>query len=421
MHWLCSFGEDDYDIVADELIRRGADINAQAGTFPIYGRLENAGTEFVAGTPLHRAICRNKLRQVQKLLKLGADIHAPAGDDIDQTPIALAALLHYPYILEECLFSGNGSQSEKLLTPTGKSLLISAIAGGSINRVSIGRLIRHGPHSVERAIQTMSVLCEAGASDHLSNLPGMPGCTAIFYASRHQAHIVEWISQNGARADIDRPSKIPNDEGDNDEDNMLWPPAFEAILNGKSEVAQGLLDIGADAQARQSDQSPVTALYQCAETSFQDIAIAQELCKRAVRVDDGPPGHETPFQCSVRNGCYVLAQFLRDMGADVNVLSSNGLMWRSTREQTLLCLLARNNSPSSISGLQFLLDGTFEVNLLVEPSLNHTVFHILAMFDGDSQDGLTTTRALDHGIFAACRPSLVYINPGILSWVLGCG
>jgi ankyrin repeat protein len=396
MHWLCSFDEDDCDSVADELIRRGADINAQAGTFPIHGRLEYAETEFVAGTPLHRAICRNKLRQVQKLLKLGADIHAPAGGDLDQTPIALAALLHYPHILEECLSSGNGSLSEKLLTPTGKSLLIPAIAGGSINRVSIGRLIRHGVHGVERAIQTLSLLCEAGAFGHLSDLPGMPGCTAIFYASRRQAHIVEWIIQNGARADIDRPSKWPNTEvHEDDEDDMSWPPLFEAILYGKSEVAQKLLDVGADAQVRQNDISPVTALYQCAEASFQDIAIAQELYKRGVRVDDGPPGHETPFQCAVRNGCYILAQFLRDMGANVNALSSSGLMWRSTREQTLLCLLARNNSPSSISGLQFLLDGTSKVDILVEPSLNHTVFHILAMLDGDSQDGLSTTRALD--------------------------
>ncbi|KAJ9648632.1 hypothetical protein H2199_001487 [Coniosporium tulheliwenetii] len=283
LHWLCSFDDSDVEVVADKLIHHGADVNSQARPFPEHGRLEYAETDFVAGTPLHRAMCRNKLTAVRKLLTLGADLEAPALDD-------------------------------------------------------------------------------------------------------PEVYDLDFVSK-----------RFDNDENYDLDRSMRRPPLFEAVLYGKSANALKLLELGANARAGEDDELPLSALYQCALASFEDLTVAEELCGRGLGIDDGPPDYETPFVCAVRNGCYTLADFLRRKGANVNALSTRGLLWSSKRLQTLLGLLVLNNGPSSISGIKFLLDDqpTSRVDLTVQPTLNYTVFHVLAMLDGDSQDGLTTSRALE--------------------------
>jgi hypothetical protein len=162
-----------------------------------------------------------------------------------------------------------------------------------------------------------------------------------------------------------------------------------------------LLELGADATLGESEDLPTSALYQCVLASLEDLMLAEELCKRGLGVDDGPSDYETPFMFAVRNGCFKLADFLRSHGADVNALCSRGYMWSSTTRHTLLFMLLRNNRAPSLSGLSFLLEpkscasGTPIVNVVVEPELNHTVFHAIAMLKGDSLDSDTATKALD--------------------------
>jgi ankyrin repeat protein len=104
---------------------------------------------------------------------------------------------------------------------------------------------------------------------------------------------------------------------------------------------------------------------------------------------------------AVRNGCFKLAAFLRSHGADVNALCSRGYMWSSTTKHTQLLILLRNNRAPSLSRLSFLLEpescatGTPTVNVVVQPELNHTAFHAIAMLKGDSLDSDTATKALD--------------------------
>jgi ankyrin repeat protein len=163
LHWLCSFDDDDAEAVAENLVRHGADINAQENEFPVQGQLQYAETEFVAGTPIHRAICRGKLQAVRTLIRLGAKLDSPARQGIDDTPLALATLLQYPDILAECLSKYPSSESAvPLVTPGGRSLLIPAIQGGSLHRMTIGRLIRHGDQWKKRASNTLALLCEYG-------------------------------------------------------------------------------------------------------------------------------------------------------------------------------------------------------------------------------------------------------------------
>ena len=71
-------------------------------------------------------------------------------------------------------------------------------------------------------------------------------------------------------------------------------------------------------------------------------------------------------------------------------------MWKSSKPESLLSLLARNNGPPSISGLRFLLDSesVARCDFLAEPTRNHSVFHVFAQLTGDSLDTMTTERAL---------------------------
>ena len=243
--------------------------------------------EFVAGTPLYRAICRNNLPATLELLRLGANTNAAALDDDECTPIALAARLHYPESLKACL-SHNRNNAEnnenKLVTSRGKSLLIPAMRGGSVGYTTMGRLIRHGDRIKERAMQTLQVLLEAGVDRHLSDLPGEPGCTAMFYAASCQPHILEYLAQTAASADINRLSKR-YDPDEEDVEVMKRPPLFEAILCGKPANAPKLLELGADAIAVENAETQLSALYQCASASLEDIDVAVALLDRGLNVD----------------------------------------------------------------------------------------------------------------------------------------
>ncbi|KAH0533951.1 hypothetical protein FGG08_007433 [Glutinoglossum americanum] len=174
-HWLCSFDENDAQEAAAALVRAGADVKAQAGGYPDDGNLEYARTDYIAGTPPHRAIARNGPSAVEALLDLGADPDSPAGDDTGLTPFALAVLLHCPEIVTLFLSHMGHDPSRMLLPPSGKSILTCAMPGSTLYGATMGRLIRHGLHLVSRAEETVAILLKAGAASHLRDLPGIKG------------------------------------------------------------------------------------------------------------------------------------------------------------------------------------------------------------------------------------------------------
>jgi ankyrin repeat protein len=148
--------------------------------------------------------------------------------------------------------------------------------------------------------------------------------------------------------------------------------------------------------ATENSETKLSALYRCASASLEDTEVAMALLARGLGVDAGPSDYETPFQCAVRNDCYTLADFLRDQGAKVNALCRQGLFWISSKPESLLSLLARDNSPHSLSGLRFLLDpeSVIRCDFLAEPTRNHSAFHVIAQVIGDALDSMTTSRAL---------------------------
>ncbi|KAI9706668.1 MAG: hypothetical protein M1836_003677 [Candelina mexicana] len=414
LHWLCSFDDQDIEEVTMALLSRGADLEAQAEQFPPGdNRLNYSETEFVPGTPLHRAICRNKLQQTELLLRLGANVHAVSNEDADMSPLVLAVLLHYPDCVRACLLAPSLRVDQLLILPSGRSILTVALAGGSLHRLSIGRIIRHGNKREQRATETLDILLGTGISGHFHDLPGEQGRSTLQFAVRHPLVVVEWLLRHGCRCDLNRPymgqddatfvpHAVPYNEGSAATPNIEFrqagrPPLFEAIHFNRPEMVQLLLDNNAEPIAHQGQPEETTALYHAAYACFENLQVLRRIHCLGVPIDQRYQYQETAFQCAVRNGCFTLASFLRDNGADVNILANCGMMWSCRLPVTLLGQTAVQNSSSSISRLIFLLDDGApgdRVGVYVVPSLSHTVFHEMASLNGDSLDGLTISRAL---------------------------
>ena len=389
LHWLCSFDDEDIPVAVRALVK--ANVNAQALEFPN----RYVETEFVAGTPLHRAVARDSLAAVKVLLDLGANPYSSTGEGLDDSPFALAVSLHYPHMIRLFLQTCKGEPSEMLILPSGKSILISAMDGGSVSGNTMGRLIRHGRRQTSREEETFSLLFELGARSHIHVLPGYQGCTAAFYASQCHVSVLDYLLNHGAKSDIDKHSErlLPMDG----EESSPRPPIFEAIMYGKVENVQSLLKHGADPLIVENASTPNTILSHSAHYGFQELDIVSQFLSAGVGVDSRPVDVETPFACAVLSRGFVLAEFLREKGADVNALFKKSIMGFSFQPITVLNILLTENSPGSLSCIEFLFrerPGYKRVSIIVEPARGQTVFHILANLVGDVQDKSSTISAL---------------------------
>ena len=398
LHWLCNFDDKDIQRVGRALAEVNVDLDAVAEEFSLgYDFFE---TEFVAGTPLHRAVARNNASAVQVLLDIGANPFALGGDNGDATPFMLAVLLHYPHIIRIFLSNFKDSSrdsSEYLITPSGKSILTEALHGGTLFGSTFGRLVRHGHKIATRAEETLQILSEAGASEHFSCLPGFPNCTAVFYASQSHVSVLRFLLNNCSKADIDKPAARAPDETNPTADTRR-PPLFEAITHGKIENFHALIEHGADPKARYNPTQPTTIFHQCAFAGFQQVELLTKFIEAGVGVDDGPIDHETPFVCAVLNRSFVIAEFLRDNGANVNALSFTTTTGQSRHPTTVLRVLADENSPGSLACIEFLLRTRptwSRVSFVVEPATNTSILHVLASLSGDEQDASNTLATLD--------------------------
>ncbi|KAG8533854.1 uncharacterized protein KY384_001595 [Bacidia gigantensis] len=323
---------------------------------------------------------------------------ARSSEDVDSTPWALAALLHYPEIVKTFIDKCQETGKEFLILPSGASVLRAVIQGGSLNDSTFAKIVRHGQRRYSRAEQTIDILMESGAKDHLSRPPGTACCSAVLDASLCQNHILEILQKHGAMDQINELGYLI-EPGDSQYDtDFVSRPLFVAIQYGKHTNVQRLLNHGADPRMVMNPENPVTILQACAECGYQNLTLIAEFIERGVNVDDGPPGFTTALCMAVTNRNYVLADFLRERGANVNALAQRGLLDRSDYPATVLSRMVVENSPGSVSCIQFLfrLRPNYErVNCIVEPDLNHTIFHRIALTYGDGQDKLATLTTLD--------------------------
>ncbi|KAH0536974.1 hypothetical protein FGG08_006202 [Glutinoglossum americanum] len=386
MHWLLAFDDDCALRVGSALFAKGADLNccAQKASYIYCG--ENA---FIEGTPLMRAISRNRLPIVEVLLQLGADPNATVNS---ASALDIAASLHYPHILK-LLLSKSSSEPRTVSNASGRSLLVAAIAGGCQEAPGsmFGRLRRHGSRWRSRAQETLETLFQFGARDHLHDLPGAHNLTALFHATRSaELDIVEYLLQNGCGEDINTLSPVPTSPEE------VCTPLVMSIWSKKKNIFHTLMKNGADVTIPYvfRGDTQLTPLYECASYGNDDPEFAQALIDAGVGVDESLDQYETPFGCAVRNRCFQLAECLLHNKANINFEYSRGLFFESS-PKTVLGHVIVENTVGSLACLNFLLrDHDQPPSFFVQSESQHSVFHELARVPEAKQDDLASHGAL---------------------------
>jgi ankyrin repeat protein len=382
LHWLLSFDDRSVDEVASKLVQTGVKVDAVAERWQYIHCGENA---FIAGTPLIRAVTRNRLKVIEALLKMGADPNFTI-DGI--SAINMAAFLHYPDILE-MLISRSSDEPRTVERSTGKSLLIRVIMGGSLeaNGSLFGRIRRHGHRWRSTARKTLQVLLDHGVGEHLHDVPGLAGLTALFLAATYaEPDILEFLLENACAEQIDMLSTVPQDP------QSSRSPLAATIKSRNMEAFRLLLKFGADATIRESLvelEEPVTLLYECAWVANDDPDFAQALIEHGVAVDESPDDYETPFGCALRNRCFALAKCLLQNQADVNKEYKSGLFLARERAMTVLGHLVTECSVGTLACLNFLFrsDGPpCRPDFVVSRHLGLSVLHVVAITPFARQD-----------------------------------
>jgi ankyrin repeat protein len=391
LHWLLSFDDRYVDEVAQKLVQIGSEVDAVADAWQYIHCGENA---FIRGTPLMRAVTRNRLKVVETLCEKGAD---PNFTTNGASAIITAALLHYPEILE-ILISKSTDEPRTVERSTGMSLLTRVIMGGSLEGSGslFGRIRRHGHRWHSNARNTLQVLLDYGAGDHVHDVPGLSGLTALFLGATYaEPDILEFLLENGCAEHVNKFSTVPEDP------HTSRSPLAATIKSRNMEAFRLLLKHGADATIRQSvaeTEEPVTLLYECAWVANDDPEFAEALINHGVDVNESPSDYETPFGCAVRNRCFRLADCLLRNHADVNREYKAGLFFARERAMTVLGHLVAECSVGTLACLNFLFRSeslSSRPEFVVNRHLGLSVLHVVANTPFARQDDRASGMILD--------------------------
>jgi ankyrin repeat protein len=409
LHWLLSFDERYMAEIASRLCAKGADQNA-----PALGIKFDFAPEcnFEAGTPLHRAVGRGNMAAVDALLKVGAKADFDGGREDRYTPLNLAAFLHYPEILDSLLGSLSQARPAAHLF-AGMSLLIPAIKGEYLRGEKFSRIARHGNLAWSRTSKTLDVLLEQGATEHLHTFPEGSlgaGCTPLFWATaRGDPKVVKYLLDHGCKEDVNTPSRLfPQ--------HTLSTPLHRAITSRRKSTFDVLLEYGANCLILHVNENgyKLTYLYECASAGHADSSMAEKLLSKGVPIDASPKDYETPFACAVRNRCFNLASYLLEHGANSHVEYSQGFMFELEYPSSILGVLIKEQSISTLVCLDYLFAQAEPPNFIVASANGFTVLHAVAKVSERGRDDaacqLTTLRLLE--IF---KPDKAQINQKTLT------
>jgi ankyrin repeat protein/mono/diheme cytochrome c family protein len=295
-------------------------------------------------TPLHRAVERNDVATVDKLLKSGAD--AKAANRYGVTPLQIAATNGNAAMIERLIAAGADPNAA---LPDGETVLMTAARTGQPDAIKVllargadvnAKERRKGQSALmwaaaENNAAAIRVLVAAGASVRDRSNAG--SFTPLLFAVRAgHAQAVNALLEAGA--DVNEP--MPDGTS----------PLVVAVINAHYELASMLLDKGADPNA---DAQGWTALHQIAWSrrhnigfnspgpvptgSLDSLELARRLTRKGANIDarlkkeprDGNRNllnriGATPFLMAAKSDDVPLMKVLLELGADASIKTELG-------------------------------------------------------------------------------------------------
>ena len=385
-HWLTSFEGDQVREICQALLQH-SDVEQLNAVADEVGYIYCRENKYIKGTPLMRAVARNRLDVVLVLLNYGAN---PDVMIDDSSALNLAAGLHYPEILSALLC--HTTIGPGLLCPaTGMSLIQAAIVGGCFERRStFGRIRRHGPRWLTRARETMQTLVDFGSSGILERISGLPNSTVLACASAFsQVDIVEYLLRTVAKARLNSLSIIPGGRGE-----IKTTPVGASILAKNLQIFRLLIEQGASVKRPHPYAQSYSLLYKCADCSNDNPEFAQILIDRGVEVNETPHDFEPPFACALRNRCFKLAGCLFRNGADPGIEYSKGLLIQTSYPKSILGHLIHECSMTTLPCLNFFFEQAkskdVAIGFTVARSIKFTALHEIASIPLKNQDDVAS-------------------------------
>lgn len=319
LHWLLSFEDSQIPVIAKALVKAGAQMDCQSTAKSWEWDSDEIET-FPSGTPLHRAVGRNRHAAVAWLLNLGASPSLMSKYEPYHTPLSLACSLG---------FSGPLAGEPSSRTSSILSFLLDHLPNYKPNQVyglsqrrlpsyllltSKPQLERlHGTHRVADALsRTLDTLIDRG--ERLSDPEH--GYSLLHVAVKAgRDDVVSLLLQKYQKLDANLTFK----EGD-----MFWqPPLYYAIRDGRKSCFDLLLRSGADPFQRfQTDYLGVGPRLSMETAVLVHDEAAEAFDRKRLR---GP--RSTYLHACVGNGSgpYFVSKLLAQ-GLRVNAYDSN---WES--------------------------------------------------------------------------------------------
>ncbi|EXL41214.1 serine/threonine protein kinase [Fusarium oxysporum f. sp. radicis-lycopersici 26381] len=384
LHWLCSFKDEDHEIIAKLLVSKGADLNSPACTISHtqYGIKVNEDGLMVQ-TPLHWAITQKRLSAVDTLIKLGADptfcMEVEEREGSHLSPLELACGLCYSPVVERLLQEPTVQKEASKPKPMvgGGELMYLPLFHVISGTPRWQRLLTLGVDFESETKKTMKALIENGApTDAVLQLGSNVKMAAVFATAYHQCAVDLMVSglelgfANQINATFGRMSSGGS-------------ALFLAITHGDRDMFKALVDAGADVNAVDADG--LNALHRAAKET-DDVYFAKTLLDKGLPVDPITPEPFSAFYAATYSGNLTVAQYLFDNGADrdrvpmsmkrsiISDMLSTGTRNALYRVKFLLSLPDRNGSDGFMVKVG---DETF--------SLFHFTIKYVGEFAGDNE------------------------------------
>jgi ankyrin repeat protein len=284
---------------AKELLEAGANPNS---TITLGWKIRGTSSatypqvSMVHGAPLHHAILNNSLSTVEVLLSCGADVLLE--DSGYLTPLALAASVHCPEILDVLIQSANTNVAT-WVDHYGNSLAFAALDG----EWNMLRMHLHLTNYYHCAEKTLKVLHDRGADwNVVSTRFSVPALRfASFYSS---GFIVSQLLQMGLGSQINQDHQA----------TITWP-LHQAILRGDEHIFMLLIDNGADIHVR-AHPTGDSCLHACVRTEFDDHFFLDVLLEHGAEIDGVDQNGRTAFYEAVVRRQFRTATYLLSRGAN---------------------------------------------------------------------------------------------------------